>query len=115
MNSATMQGRKKKNKNSTEKVVDGRTLGHQSKRRSTRNVGKPHRHVVEEEGSSTSAASSERDTSCSNDYNSKAEESKGSELPVTSSVMKEQNKARSKRTPTPNVMYPSPPPIKYCF
>ncbi len=110
MNSATMQGRKKTNKKSTQKVVDGRTLGHQSKKRSTRNAGKPHRHVVEEEGSSTSAASSERDTSCSSDYNSRAEESEGSELPVASSVMKEQNKAPSKRTPTPNVMYPSPPP-----
>jgi len=109
MDSATMQGRKKTNKKSTQKVVDGRTLGHQSKKRNTRNVGKPHRHVVEEEGSSTSAASSERDTSCSNDYNSKAEESEGSKLPVASSVMKEQNKAPSKQTPTPNVMYPSPP------
>ncbi|CAN5972264.1 unnamed protein product [Sphagnum jensenii] len=104
-----MQGRKKTNKKSTQKVVDGRTLGHQSKRRNTRNAGKPHRHVVEEEGSSTSAASSERDTSCSNDYNSKAEESDCSELPVASSVMKEQNKAPSKQTSTPNVMYPSPP------
>jgi hypothetical protein len=102
MNSATMQGRKKTNKKSTQKVVDGRTLGHQSKKRSTRNAGKPHRHVVEEEGSSTSAASSERDTSCSNDYNSRAEESEGYELRVASSVMKEQNKAPSKRTPTPN-------------
>jgi len=109
MNSATMQGRKKTSKKSTQKVVDGRTLGHQSKRRSTRNAGKPHRHVVEEEGLSTSAASSERDTSCSSDYNSNADESEGSELPVASSVMKEQNKAPSKRTPTPNVMYPSPP------
>ncbi len=109
MNSTTMQGRKKTSKKSTQKVVDGRTLGHQSKRRSTRNAGKPHRHVVEEEeGSSTSAASSERDTSCSNDYNSNAEESERSELPVASSVMKEQNKAPSKRTPTPNVIYPSP-------
>jgi hypothetical protein len=89
MNSATMQGRKKTNKKSTQNVVDGRTLGHQSKRRSTRNAGKPHRRVVEEEGSSTSVASSERDTSNSNDYNSKAEESKGFELPVASSVMKE--------------------------
>ncbi|KAH8930888.1 hypothetical protein BDL97_20G005300 [Sphagnum fallax] len=96
MNSATMQGRKKTSKKSTQKVVDGRTLGHQSKRRSTRNAGKPHRHVVEEEGSSTSAASSERDTSCSSDYNSNAEESEGSELPVASSVTKEQNKAPSK-------------------
>jgi len=102
MNSTTMQGRKKTNKKSTQKVVDGRTLGHQSKKRSTRNAGKPHRHVVEEEGSSTSAASSERDTSCSSDYNSRAEESEGSKLPVASSVMKEQNKAPSKRTPTPN-------------
>ncbi|CAK9855040.1 unnamed protein product [Sphagnum jensenii] len=105
MNSATMQGRKKTNKKSTQKVVDGRTLGHQSKKRSTRNAGKPHRHVVEEEGSSTSAASSERDTSCSSDYSSRAEESEGSELPVASSVMKEQNKAPSKRTPTPNVSF----------
>ncbi len=111
MNSATMQGRKKTNKKSTQKVVDGRTLGHQSKKRSTRIAGKPHRHVVEEEGSSTSATSSECDTSCSSDYDSKAKESEGSELPVASSVMKEQNKAPSKRTPTPNVMYPSPPPI----
>jgi hypothetical protein len=108
MNSATMQGRKKTNKKSTQKVVDGRTLGHQSKRRSTRNAGKPHRHVVEEEGSSTSVASSERDISCNNDSNSKIEESEGSELLVASSVVKEQNKAPSKRTPTPNVMYPSP-------
>jgi hypothetical protein len=108
MNSATMQGRKKTNKKSTQKVVDGRTLGHQSKRRNTRNAGKPHRHVVEEEGSSTSAASSERNISCSSDSNSKAEELEGSELPVASSVVKEQNKAPSKRTPTPNVMYPSP-------
>jgi hypothetical protein len=74
-----------------------------------RNAGKPHRHVVEEEGSSTSATSSERDTSNSSDYNSKGEELEGSELPVASSIMKEQNKAPSKRTPTPNVMYPSPP------
>jgi cobalamin biosynthesis Mg chelatase CobN len=110
MNSVTMQGRKKTNKKSTQKVVDGRTLGHQSKKRNTRNAGKPHRHVVEEEGSSTSAASSEHDTSCSSDYNSKAEESEGSELPVASSVRKEQNKAPSKRTPTSHVMYPSPPP-----
>jgi len=109
MNSATMQGRKKTNKKSTQKGVDGRTLGHQSKKRSTRNAGKLHRHVVEEEGSSTSAASSERNTSCSSNYNSKAEESEGSELPVASSVRKEQHKAPSKRTPTPNVMYPSPP------
>jgi hypothetical protein len=115
MNSTTMQGRKTTNKKSTQKVVDGRTLGHQSKRRSTRNAGKLHRRVVEEEGSSTSAASSECDTSCSNDYNSKAEESEGSELPVASSVMKEQNKAPSKRTPTPNVMYPSPPPSNIIF
>jgi hypothetical protein len=109
-----MQGRKKTNKKSTQNVVDGRTLGHQSNRRSTRNVGKPHRHVVEEEGSSTSATSSERDTSNSSDYNSKGEESEGSELLVASSIMKEQNKAPSKRTPTPNVMYPSPH-FKYCF
>jgi hypothetical protein len=109
MNSATMQGRRKTNKKSTQNVVDGRTLGHQSNRMSTRNVGKPHHHVVEEEGSSTLVASSERDTSNSSDYNSKREESEGSELPVASSVMKEQNKAPSKRTPTPNVMYPSPP------
>ncbi len=65
--------------------------------------------MVEEEGSSTSATSSGRDTSNSSDYNSKGEESEGSELPVASSVMKEQNKAPSKRTPTPNVMDPSPP------
>jgi len=109
MNSATMQGRKKTKKKSTQNVVDGRTLGHQSHRRSTRNARKPHRHVVEKEGSSTSVASSERDTSNSSDYNSKGEESEGFELPVASSVMKEQNKAPSKRTPTPNVMYPSPP------
>jgi hypothetical protein len=109
MNLATMQGRKKTNKKSTQNVVDGRTFGHQSNRRSTRNAGKPHRHVVEEEGSSTSTASSERDNSNNNDYNSKGKESKGFELPVTSSVMKELNKAPSKRTPTPNVMYPSPP------
>jgi hypothetical protein len=115
MNSATMQGRKKTTKKSTQNVVDGRTLGHQSKRRSTRNAGKPHRRVVEEEGSSTSVASSERDTSSSNDYNSKAGELEGSELPVTSSVMKEQKKASSKRTPTPNVMYPSPPIFRYYF
>jgi len=89
MDSATMQGREKTNKKSTQKVVDGRTLQHQSKKRSSRNAGKSHRHVVEEEGSSTSAASSERDTSCSNDYNSKVEESEGSKLPVASSVMKE--------------------------
>ncbi|KAH8939711.1 hypothetical protein BDL97_15G050300 [Sphagnum fallax] len=89
MNSATMQGMKKTNKKSTQKVVDGRTLGHQSKKRSTRNAGNPHRHVVEEEGSSTSATSSERNTSCSSDYNSKAEESEGFELPIASSVRKE--------------------------
>jgi hypothetical protein len=115
MNSTTMQRRKTTNKKSTQKVVDGRTLGHQSKRRSTRNTRKPHRCVVEEDGSSTSAASSECDTSCSSNYNSKAEESEGSELPVASSVMKEQNKAPSKRTPTPNVMYPSPPPSNIVF
>jgi hypothetical protein len=115
MNSATMQGRKKTNKKSTQNVVDGRTLGHQSSRRSTRNAGKPHRHVVEKEGSSTSAASSERDTSNSSDYDSKGEESEGSELPVASLVVKEQNKAPSKRTPTLNVMYPFPPIFKYCF
>jgi hypothetical protein len=109
MNSVTMQGRKKTNKKSTQNVVDGRTLGHQSNRRSTRNAGKPHRHVVEEEGSSTSTTSSERDTSNSNDYNSKGEESEGSELPIASSIMKERNKAPSKQTPAPNVMYPSPP------
>jgi hypothetical protein len=109
MNSATMQGKKKTNKKSTQKVVDGRTLGHQSKRRSTRNAGKPHRHVVEEEGSSTSVPSGERDTSCSSDYNSKAEESEGSKLLVAFSVMNEHNKAPGKWTPTPNVMYPSPP------
>jgi hypothetical protein len=78
MNSTTMQGRKKTTKKSTQNVVDGKTLGHQSKRRSTKNAGKPHRRVVDEEGSSTSAASSERDTSNSNDYNSKAGESEGS-------------------------------------
>jgi hypothetical protein len=115
MNSTTMQGRKKTNKKYAQNVVDGKTLGHQSSRRSTRNAGKPHRHVVEEEGSSTSAASSEHDTFNSSDYDSKGEESKGSELPVASSVMKEQNKAPSKRTPTPNVMYPFPPIFKYCF
>jgi hypothetical protein len=104
-----MQGRKKTTKKSTQNVVDGRTLGHQSKRRSTRNARKPHRCVVEEEGSLTSTASSERDTSNSSDYNSEAGELEGSELPVASSVMKEQKKAASKRTPTPNVMYPSPP------
>jgi hypothetical protein len=109
MNSTTMQGRKKTNKKSTQKVVDGRTLGHQSKRRSTRNAGKPHRHVVEEEGSSTSVASSECDISCNNNSNSKTEESEGSELLVASSVVKEQNKAPSKRTPTPKVMLPAPP------
>ncbi len=113
MNSATMQGRKKTNKKSTQNVVDGRTLGHQSSRRSSRNAGKPHRHVVEEEGSSTSEASSERDTSNSSNYDSKGEESEGSELPIASSIMKEQNKAPSKRTPTPNVMYPLPPIFKY--
>jgi hypothetical protein len=86
-----MQGRKKTNKKSTQNVVDGRTLGHQSNRRCTRNAGKPHRHVVEEEGPSTSATSSERDPSNNSDYNSKGEESEGSELPVTSLVMKEQN------------------------
>jgi len=42
--------RKKTNKKSTQKVVDGRTLGHQSKKRSTRNAGKPHCHVVERKG-----------------------------------------------------------------
>jgi hypothetical protein len=94
-------------------VVDGRTLGHQSNRRNTRTVGKPHHHVVEKEGSLASAASSERDTSSNNDYNSKGEESEGFELPVASSIMKEQTKAPNKRTPTPNVMY-SPPIFKYC-
>jgi hypothetical protein len=89
MNSTTMQGRKKTNKKSTQNVVDGRTLGHQSNRRSTKSAQKPHRHAVEEERSSTLVASSESDTSNSNDYNSKGEESKGSELPVASSVMKE--------------------------
>ncbi len=84
MNLATMQGRKKTNKKSTQNVVDGRTFRHQSNRKSTRNAGKPHRHVVEEEGSSTSAASNEHDTSNSSDYNSKGEESEGSELPVAS-------------------------------
>jgi len=109
MNSATMQGRKKTNKKSTQNVVDGRTLGHQSNRRSTRNARKPHRHVVEEEGLSTSTASNGRDISNSSNYNSKGEESEGSELPIASLVMKEQNKAPSKQTPTPNVMDPSPP------
>jgi hypothetical protein len=113
MNSATMQGRKKTNKKSTQNMVDGITLGHQSNRRSTKNARKPHRHVVEEEGLSTSATFSERDTSNSNDYNSKGKESEGSELSVAFSIMKEQNKALSKRTPTPNVMYPSPPIFKY--
>jgi hypothetical protein len=94
-------------------VVDGRTFGHQSNRRSTRIVGKPHHHVVEEEGSLASTASSERDTSSNNDYNSKGEESEGFELPVASSIMKEQTKAPNKRTPTPNAMY-SPPILKYC-
>ncbi len=70
-------------------MVDGRTLGHLSNRRSTRNARKPHRHVVEKEGSLASAASSEHDTSNSNDYNSKREESEGYELPIASSVMKE--------------------------
>jgi len=109
MNLATMQGRKKTNKKSTQNVVDGRTLGHQSNRRSIRNAGKPHRHMAKEEGSSILAASNECDISNSNDYNSKGEESKGSELPVAFSIMKEQNKEPSKQTPTPNVMYPSPP------
>jgi len=93
MNLATMQGRKKTNKKSTQNVVDGRTLGHQSNRKSTKNARKPHRHVVEEEGLSTSTTSSELDTSNSNDYNSKREESEGSELSVAFSIMKEQNKA----------------------
>jgi hypothetical protein len=44
---------------------------------------------VEEEGLLISAASSERDTSNSSDYNSKTEELEGSELPVASSIMKE--------------------------
>jgi hypothetical protein len=70
-----MQGRKKTNKKSTQNVVDGRTLGHQNNRKGTRNAGKPHCHVVEEEGSSTSTSSSERDIFNSNDYNSKGEES----------------------------------------
>jgi len=109
MNSTTMQGRKKTNKKSTQNVVDGRTFRHQSNRRSTKNARKPHRHVVEKERSSTSAASNERDTCNSNDYNSKGEKPKGFELPVASSVMKEYNMAPSKRTPAPNVMYPSPP------
>jgi len=65
-------------------VVDGRTFGHQSNRRNIRNAGKPHRHVVEEEGSSTSAASREGDISNSSDYNSKGKESKGSKLLVAS-------------------------------
>jgi hypothetical protein len=115
MNSATMQGKKKTTKKSTQNVVDGRTLGHQSKRKSTRNARKPHRRVVEKEGLSTSAASSERDTSNSSDYNSEAGESEAFELPVASSVMKEQKKAASKRTPTPNVMYHSPPIFRYYF
>ncbi len=105
MNSTTMQGRKKTNKKSTQNVVDGRTLGHQSNRRITRKAGKPHRHVVEEEGSSTSVASSERDTSYSSDYNSKGEELEGYELLVASSVMEEQNKTPSKRTPTPTLLH----------
>jgi len=109
MNLATMRGGKKTNKKSTQNVVDGRTLGHQNNRRSIRTAGKPHHHVVEEEGSSPSATSSERDTSSNNDYNSKGEDSEGSKLLVASSVMKEQNKAPNKRTPTPNVMYPPPP------
>jgi hypothetical protein len=113
MNSATKQGRKKKNKKSTQNVVDGKTFGHQSNRRSTKNAGKLHRHVVEHERSSTSAASSERDTSNRYNYNSKGEESEGIELPIAFSVMKEQNKAPNKRTPTPNVMYPLPPIFKY--
>jgi hypothetical protein len=75
MNSATMRGGKKTNKKSTQNVVDGRTLGHQSNRKSTKNVGKPHRYVVEEERLSTLAASNERDTFNSNNYNSKGEES----------------------------------------
>jgi len=73
MNSTTMRGGKKTNKKSTQNVVDGRTLGHQSNRKSTRTIGKPHHHVVEEEGSLASVASSERDTYSNNDYNSKGE------------------------------------------
>jgi len=109
MNSTTMRGGKKTNKKSTQNVVDGRTLRHQSNRRSTMNVGKPHRHVVEEEGLLALATSNERDTSNSSNYNSKGEELEGFELPVASSVKKEHNKAPSKWTPTPNVMYPPPP------
>jgi hypothetical protein len=43
MNPSTMQGRKKTNKKSTQNVVDGRTLGHQSKRRS---IGMLENHIV---------------------------------------------------------------------
>jgi hypothetical protein len=69
MNSTTMRGGKKTNKKSTQNVVDGRTLGHQSNRRSIRNAGKPHHHVVEEGGSLASTTSSECDISNSSDYN----------------------------------------------
>jgi hypothetical protein len=75
MNSSTMQGRKKTNKKSTQNVVDGRTLGHQSNRRSIRNARKPHRHVMEEGGSSTLVALNECDIFNSSNYNSKGEES----------------------------------------
>jgi hypothetical protein len=77
-------------------MVDGRTLGHQNNRRNTRNARKPHCHVVEKEGLSTSTSSNERDTSDSSNYNSKGEELEDSELLVASSVMKEHNKAPSK-------------------
>jgi len=116
MNLTTMQGRKKINKKSTQNVVDGRTLEHQSNRRNTKNAGKPHCHAVEEEGLLASTTSDECNTFSSNDYNSKGEESKGFELPIGSLVVKEQIKAPNKQTPTPNVMYPiAPPPnFKYC-
>jgi hypothetical protein len=77
-------------------VVDGKTIGHQNNRRSTRTARKPHHHVVEEEGSSALTASSECDTFSSKDYNSKGEESKVFKLPFTSSIMKELNKAPNK-------------------
>jgi len=89
MNLVTMQGGKKTNKKSTQNVVDGMTLGHKSNRRNIRNAGKPHRCVVEEEGSLASIAFSERDTFNNNVYNSKGEESKVSKLPIESLVMKE--------------------------
>jgi hypothetical protein len=75
------------------------TLGHQSNRRNIRNVGKPHRCVVEEEGSLASIASSEHDTFSNSVYNSKGEESKGSKLLIESLVMKEYNKAPSSGPP----------------